>query len=151
VVRLNSNIFVFVLLLVILSGSAYSQRTALHDNYVIIGNQTGMKQVSQSKMTSYFEGRIKKWPSLEKVKVVLPSSKHKSVEEYSNVIYDKSFYSVKKFWFSLVFQGRFDAPFFLDTDEEIIEFVRTNRGSFALVHNNESIPDQLIIKINGHE
>ena len=149
--RLNCNIIVFVLLLVSHSGSLYSQRTAPHDTYVIIGNNTGMKQVSQSKMTSYFEGRIKKWPSLEKVKVVLPSSKHKSVEEYSNVIYDKSFYSVKKFWFSLVFQGRFDAPFFLDTDEEIIEFVRMNRGSFALVHNNESIPDQLIINVNGHE
>ena len=150
-IHLKCNIIVFVLLLVFLCGSSFGQGTKLHDTYVLIGNQTGVKQVSQSKISSYFQGRIKKWPSLEKVKVVLPSSKHKSVEEYSNVIYDKSFYSVKKFWFSLVFQGRFDAPFFLDSDEDIIEFVRMNRGSFALVHNDESIPEQLIIKINGHE
>ena len=150
-IRLDFTITLYVLLLVLLSGSSFGQRTTLHDNYVIIGNQTGIQEVSQSEIISYFEGRIKNWPSIEKVKVVLPSSKHKSVEEYSNVIYDKSFYSVKKFWFSLVFQGRFDAPFFLDSDEDIIEFVRMNRGSFALVHNDESIPEQLIIKINGYE
>ena len=138
-------------MLFFVSSVAHGQRNSLNDSYVIIGNKTGINQVSQSKITSYFEGRFKQWPSREKVTVVLPSSKHKSVEEYSNVIYDKSFYSVKKFWFSLVFQGRFDAPFFLDTDKEIIEFVRLNRGSFALVHNDESIPEQLIIKINGYE
>ena len=149
--RFNFNIFVFALLLILWSEVAHGQRTASHNSYVLIGNKTGLDQVSQSKITSYFEGRIKKWPSREKVRVVLPSSKHKNVEEYSNVIYDKSFYSVKKFWFSLVFQGRFDAPFFLDTDKEIIEFVRLNRGSFALVHEDESIPERLIIKINGYE
>ena len=118
---------------------------------MVIGNNTGLDEASQNEITSYFEGQLKMWPSKERVKVVLPSSKHSRVEEYSNIIYDKSFFSVKKYWFSLVFQGRFDPPFFLDTDKDIIEFVRINQGSFALVRKNESIPKKLIIKINEDE
>ena len=130
---------------------SYSQSNSLYKSYVVIGNNTGLDEASQNKITSYFEGQLKMWPSKERVKVVLPSSKHSRVEEYSNIIYDKSFFSVKKYWFSLVFQGRFDPPFFLDTDKDIIEFVRINQGSFALVRKNESIPKKLIIKINEDE
>ena len=66
---------------------------------------------------------------------------------YSNTIYNKSFYKVKKYWFSLVFQGRFDPPHFFDSDQEIVDFVRRNKGSFSIVRDSINIPDELRIEI----
>ncbi len=114
---------------------------------VLIGNNTSMKKISNSQMNQFFRGKYYRWPNNKNVVIVLPSSKHQKVELYSNAIYDKSFYSVKKYWFSLVFQGRFDPPHFFDSDREIIDFVRKTQGSFAVVRENELIPDELRMAI----
>ena len=114
---------------------------------VMIGNNTGYDKLSKSKMNQFFNGKYNRWPNNKNVLVVLPSSNHKMVELYSNVIYKKSFYSVKKYWFSLVFQGRFDPPHFFDSDQEIIDFVRINKGAFAVVHDSTGVPIELRIEI----
>jgi len=114
---------------------------------VFIGNNTGIEKISEIKMVQFFKGKYNRWPSQQNVIIVLPSSKHPKVELYSNSIYDKSFYKVKKYWFSLVFQGRFDPPHFFDSDQEIVDFVRKTKGSFAIVSEGEYIPDELRIEI----
>ena len=93
---------------------------------VLIGNNTSLKTISEFEMKEFFSGKHYRWPNNQNVMVVLPSSKHSRVELYSNMIYNKSFYSVKKHWYSLVFQGRYDPPYFFDSDQKIIDFVRNN-------------------------
>ena len=79
--------------------------------------------------------------------IVLPSSKHTNAEKISEYIYSKSFYGVKKFWLSIVFQGRFSAPHFMDSDEEIVEFVSKNKGAIGLVSNKTNVSKQLLINL----
>ena len=116
---------------------------------VLIGNNTGLKTISEFEMKQFFSGKHYRWPNNQNVMVVLPSSKHSRVELYSNMIYNKSFYSVKKHWYSLVFQGRYDPPYFFDSDQKIIDFVKNNKGSFAIVKDCELIPDELRIAIKN--
>jgi len=116
---------------------------------VLIGNNTGIKKVSKSKMVDYFNGKYNRWPNNQNVIVVLPSSKHKKVDLYSTMVYNKSFFMVKKYWYSLVFQGRFDPPYFFDSDQEIIDYVRINKGSFSIVRDSSRIPDELRIEIQN--
>jgi hypothetical protein len=63
-------------------------------------------------------------------------------------LYNKSFFAVKKYWYSLVFQGRNDPPYFFSTDEEIIEFVRLNPGAIAIVEKSSAVPENLKIQLN---
>ena len=116
---------------------------------VLIGNNTGLKTISEFEMKQFFSGKNYRWPNNQSVMVVLPSSKHSRVELYSNMIYNKSFYSVKKLWYSLVFQGRYNPPYFFDSDQKIIDFVKNNKGSFAIVKDCELIPDELRIAIKN--
>lgn len=116
---------------------------------VLIGNNTSLKTISEFEMKEFFSGKHYRWPNNQNVMVVLPSSKHSRVELYSNMIYNKSFYSVKKHWYSLVFQGRYDPPYFFDSDQKIIDFVRNNEGSFSIVSDSELIPNELRIVIKN--
>lgn len=126
-----------------------SQINADDFSLVLIGNNTGIEKLSKSKMVQFFNGKYNRWPNKQNVIIVLPSSKHPKVELYSNTIYNKSFYKVKKYWFSLVFQGRFNPPHFFDSDQEIIDFVSKNKGSFSVVRESELIPEELIIEIQN--
>lgn len=116
---------------------------------VLIGNNTSTDKLTKSEMKQFFDGKYYRWPNNQHVIVVLPSSKHERVELYSNIIYKRSFYSVKKYWFSLVFQGRFNPPYFFDSDQKIIDFVSKNKGSFSMVRDSNLIPQELRIEIQN--
>jgi hypothetical protein len=114
---------------------------------VLIGNETGVVSMSESQMKDCFKGKNHSWPNRKSVKIVLASSKHPKVELYSNLIYNKSFYSVKKYWYSLVFQGRSNPPYFIASDQQVIEFIAGNPGSIAIVQDSDLIPNHLRIQI----
>ena len=56
--------------------------------------------------------------------------------------------AVKKYWYSLVFQGRNDPPYFFASDQELIEFVKLNPGAIAIVEKSNKVPENLKIKLN---
>jgi len=114
---------------------------------VLIGNNTSYEKIANSEIRQLFNGKYYRWPNNQSVMIVLPSSKHQKVELYSDLIYSRSFYAVKKYWYSLVFQGRFNPPHFFDSDQEIVDFVSKNKGSFSIVSEGKYIPDELRIEI----
>ncbi len=116
-------------------------------NYQIIGNNTGLKSMSESNFKSYMKGKNNFWDNDNQVLIVLPSSNHSDAEEISKLIYAKSHTAVRKFWLSLVFQGRVAAPKFCDTDEEMIDFVKSKKGAIAIIKRSASIPENLKISI----
>ena len=133
----------------IMSTSNLDSQIDLADfSVVLIGNETGVVSMSESQMKDYFKGKDNSWPNRKSVKIVLASSKHPKVELYSSLIYNKSFYSVKKYWYSLVFQGRSNPPYFFASDQQVIEFIGENPGSIAIVQDSDLIPNHLRIQIN---
>jgi hypothetical protein len=141
--------YTLIILLFLVNGYNLSGQINLDDfSIALIGNNTGVEQISESTMKAYFKGKYNKWPNNKTVIVVLSSSKHPKVELYSDLLYNKSFYAVKKYWYSLVFQGRNNPPYFFSSDQEIIEFVRLNPGAIAIVEKSSKIPENLKIQIN---
>lgn len=122
-----------------------AQEVNLSRDIQIIGNGTGLTEITFSDLKHYYRGEHNSWDSRAEVIIVLPSSKHKDSERISKEIYSKSYYGVKKFWLSLVFQGRFNAPQFFDSDKEIAEFVAKNKGAIGLVSKKTNIAKQLVI------
>jgi len=116
-------------------------------SYQVIGNNTGVKSISESNFKSYMKGKYNFWDNDNQVLIVLPSSNHPDAEDISKLVYAKSHTSVRKYWLSLVFQGRVASPKFCDTDEEMIEFVKSKKGAIAIVKRSANIPDNIKISI----
>ena len=138
-----------IIVLFLVTGNNLNSQTNLNDvSVVVIGNKTGSEKISETTIKEYFKGKYNKWPNKKTVIVALASSNHPNVEWYSNLLFNKSFFAVKKYWYSLVFQGRNDAPYFFASDQELIEFVKLNPGAIAIVEKSSKVPEHLKIKLN---
>ncbi len=141
--------FALIIVLFFFKGNELNSQITLDDfSIVVIGNNTGANKMNEQTLKGYFKGKYNKWTNNKTVIVALASSRHPKVELYSDLLYNKSFYAVKKYWYSLVFQGRNDPPYFFSTDQEIIEFVKLNPGAIAIVEKNSAIPENLKIQLN---
>ena len=114
----------------------------------LIGNSIGVSELTVKKVQDIFRGKQAMWPSDEQVVVVIPSNKCDFAELFSKQVFNSSHSAVQKYWLALVFQGRANAPVFLQNSKEMLEYIRKNPGAIALVNLSESeIPPSLLIKI----
>ncbi len=127
--------------------TTFSQKLSL-DGLMLIGNQTGLTSVNRKQLNSIFRGSQSIWKTREQVIVVMPSSKSEFAEQFSVSVLQMSHSAIQKYWLALVFQGRANAPVFLNSSIEIIEFVKKNPGSIAVIKAIErDIPVEMVIKI----
>lgn len=136
-------------LIVLLALSNYSfSQSSLPNGFIVIGNNTAMKQLNSKEVIQIFKGKYTSWSNNEQAIIVLPSSKNENAEIISKYIFNSSKDAMMKYWLSLVFQGRANPPVFLEKDAEIIEYVESNSGSIAIIRSvNSSQVNKLTIKI----
>jgi ABC-type phosphate transport system substrate-binding protein len=138
-------IFVCVILL---QTATYAQKLSL-DGLMLIGNQTGLTSINRKQMNGIFRGTQSIWKSKEQVIVVMPSSKADFAEQFAASVLQMSHSALQKYWLALVFQGRANAPVFLNSSSEIIEYVKKNPGAIAVVKAAErEIPAGMTITIS---
>ena len=123
----------------------------VNEQYVFLGNDIGEPSMSLNNIINVFKAKNTSWRNNNSIIIVLPSGKSPNATGVSKYIYNTSFTAVQKFWLSEVFQGRSKPPVFLDSDEEIIQFINKNEGSIGIISNNKAlnIPAELIIKIEN--
>lgn len=118
------------------------------NDYVVIGNDIGIKSSSVKHLQSIFRGKYSTWSNKQGVIIVLPSKKNESCASVTSFLYESSITAMQKFWLSQVFQGRSNTPIFLDTDEEIILYVQKNTGAIGIIkRSSPNIPQSLIVNI----
>jgi len=116
----------------------------------IIGNRTGFTSNSSKEIKQVFRGKYANWSTKQQVIIVLPASKSPSAEIVASAVYGNTVSGVQKYWLSLVFQGRANPPVFLDSDEEVINYVKRTSGSIGVITaGNPDLPKNLIITINN--
>jgi ABC-type phosphate transport system substrate-binding protein len=80
--------------------------------------------------------------------VVLPSNKSENAESVAKNLYGGSVTAMQKFWLALVFQGRANPPVFLQTSEEIIEYISKNPGAIGVIPKGSAdIPQSIQLTI----
>ena len=127
--------------------TVFSSSAQLGD-FVVIGNNTGFKSTSKTTMKTIFKGKYSSWKNGESVTIVLPSTKSDNVDEIASLLYGLTVKGMQKYWLEQVFQGRSNAPVFLESDEEIVSYVKRNPGAIGIVRSNRLIPQSLIIQIS---
>ncbi len=122
--------------------------TAYAQAYTFIGNETGFKTAKLKYVKEVFKGKYGLWNNKETVIIVIPSTKSSSAEGAAKYLYGTSVLGMQKYWLSLVFQGRANPPVFLNSDEDIIEYVSKNPGAIGIVNaSTKNIPPGLKISI----
>ena len=138
-------IFVWV---VLMQSATFAQQLSL-DGLMLIGNKTGLTSINRKQMNGIFRGTQSIWKSNEQVVVVMPSSKAEFAEQFAASVLQMSHSALQKYWLALVFQGRANAPVFLNSSSEIIEYVKKNPGAIAVVKATErEIPAGMTITIS---
>ncbi|MEY4602835.1 MAG: hypothetical protein RIT43_127 [Bacteroidota bacterium] len=124
-----------VLILLLLIGfSGLSQ--ADWGKVTVVGNTLGTTSLTKSQVSSIFKGMKSRWKNDEEVIVVMPSTQHVGCEIMAATIFGKDMKYVKKYWLTLVFQGRSNPPVFLDTNEEILNYVKKHEGAIGILINS---------------
>lgn len=146
-IKLHISVLAVIGLLLLIGNYAncqnYSQRIS------IIGNSVDKKTYSQQEIRSILKGRNTNWRNGNRVQIILPLVESESAEYMSREIYGKSVNGVKKYWLGLVFQGRANAPTFVQDNEEVLQLVKKNKGAIGiLVDEKKAIPSQFIVDIS---
>jgi ABC-type phosphate transport system substrate-binding protein len=124
-------------------------QTSQDAQFVVIGNGVGDQELTKAKLRTIFRGEQQYWADNRRILLVLPSSKFSQVESIMNHIYNQRATSVHKFWLSLVFQGRAQAPVFVDDPQEVVDYVGKNKGAIGVIINGSvSVPNAYIIRVS---
>lgn len=142
-----------IIILIILFFSSFEEDRLFaqsSNSVIIIGNKTGFESASMKEVKQIFRGKYSSWRNNEQVTIVLPSSKSESAVGVALTIYGTSVSSMQRYWLSLVFQGRFSAPMFLETDQEIVAYVKKTAGAIGVISGDAvGVPKNLIINVTN--
>lgn len=137
--------FKILFLLLFFSLNGYSQ--VEWDRLEVVGNDVGKNTFTKTEIKAIFRGSKSRWKNDQQVTIVMPSSKHPGCEVMAQTIFLKDMKFVKRFWLNLVFQGRSNAPIYLDSNLEILTFVKKNEGAIGvLVDSKDSGGIRLVIE-----
>ena len=118
------------------------------EKLVIIGNKTGLTELTLKEARDIFKGKMAFWKNKEEVIIVLPSPKSDDATGVANEIFQTSVTGMQKYWLALVFQGRSNPPVFVQSTREAIDYVNKNPGAIAALYCKSSeVPASLIIKL----
>lgn len=133
---------------ILLAHMGFAQKGDLSE-LEFVANVDGVKEMTQNEVVNVFRNGRSLWDKGQKVIIVLPSNNSPMAETVATNLYRGSVSSMQKFWLALVFQGRSNPPVFLQTPEEIINYIKNNPGSIGVLPKGSvQIPGnlELIVK-----
>jgi len=117
------------------------------DGFVIIGNNTGLLYLTEAEATDVFRGKKSVWTNGKPILIVLPNTRNAGSTLIARRLFSTDSQGMHRYWLSQVFQGRTNAPVFLEAWDDIVKKVRTVDGAIALVPRGTSVPSELILQI----
>jgi len=137
--------YIYIFFLSLLCSFVKSQDS---EKVMIIGNNTGISEITLKDARDVFKGKKSFWKNKEQVIIVLPASKSKNADIIATEIFQTSVSGMQKYWLALVFQGRANPPVFVQNTREAIDYVSKNPGAIAVVYCKESdLSSSSIIKL----
>ena len=117
------------------------------ENVTVIGNSVGFDKIDKANIKKVFLGNVNNWPNDNNTIVVLPSTKYSSADDLTKLIIGKSHNITRRYWLSIVFQGRANPPIYMDNNQKIIEYVNQTKGSIAVLINyrGEKLKNEIIV------
>lgn len=136
-------------LLIIFSIIAYTvtSQELTESNIIVIANSIEQDNITKKELKEIFLGTADSWKNNSNVLIVLPSSKYPQKNRLTEIVMGRTHDGVRRYWLSLVFQGRANPPIYLDNNDEIINYVKQNKGSIAVMLDCNTNVNDMLIKI----
>lgn len=110
-----------------------------------------MSPNSLSELKDVFLGEKQVDSNNKTIIVVLPSTDFEGAEEVAQLISGSSLNSFRRYWLSIVFQGRANPPIYFNSNQRMIDFVRETPGSIAILYDYKGSENITTIQINSFE
>lgn len=102
---------------------------------VIVHASNDISQLSRKQLSNMFMKKTRRWTNRSDIVPVDQSSGSRVRARFSRVIHGKSIAFVTRYWQRLIFTGRGIPPLELNSNDAVIEFVRSNPGAIGYVEN----------------
>jgi hypothetical protein len=136
--------FLTACLLLSLAGSA--QQTTL----TAIGNVSGAPEsMKQSELKAIMMGEKQRWKNGKRIIIALMKTNTALGKATSTKIYDMSGDELNKYWLSLVFQGKAQAPVFFTSVADLQNFVAQNPGAIGIIDKPVAGTEVRSVMIDG--
>jgi len=100
---------------------------------VIVNASNTTTTISKSDLSKHFLKKTKKWDNGDKIVPVDQSANSTVRKDFSTAIHNKSVSAIKSYWQQYVFAGSGTPPMEKKSDDEVIEYVKSNTGAIGYV------------------
>lgn len=118
-------------------------------NYKLIVNSANSNtSITKQEASDFFLKKKTKWSTGEKVAVVDMTPNSSTRIDFTKDVHGKSVGQVRAYWQQSVFAGKATPPKEVDSDAEVIEFVKSNPGAVGYVSSGASTAGVKVITVN---
>ena len=115
-----------------------------------IGNVSGAPaEMKQSELKAVLMGETQRWKNGKRILIALMKTNTSLGKTTSSKIYDMSGDELNKYWLSLVFQGKAQAPVFFTSVSELQSYVAQNPGAIGIIDKPVANADVRAVTIDG--
>jgi len=140
--------FGFLIVCLFFAFSGKAQQTTL----TAIGNVSGAPaEMRQSELKSVMMGETQRWKNGKRIVIALMKTNTVLGKTTSTKIYDMSGDELNKYWLSLVFQGKAQAPVFFTSVTELQNFVAQNPGAIGIIDKPIASTEVRAVTIDGKQ
>ena len=121
------------------------------EDLAIVANVPSGAALNPGYAVTLLRGDNQNWDGGTDARVVLPSRESPIYAKVAEVIFGTTGKRMQRTWFRLVFSGRVNAPTYLGSDREVVEFVRRYPGAIGVIALPSTRPDGIsLIRLNRH-
>jgi ABC-type phosphate transport system substrate-binding protein len=114
---------------------------------VIVNSSNTVTSLSKSDVADMFMKKSAKWSNGEKIVPVDQKSNSSVRNSFSTEVVGKSVGAIKSYWQQYVFAGKGTPPVEKNSDQDIIEFVKSNPGAIGYVSSSANTDGVKVLTI----
>ena len=117
-----------------------------NSDVVIITNKSVTKErISKDKIRDVFLGKIVKWDDGSKINIAVFDKQNELHKEFVKEYTQKSTSQFEKWWRKMVFTGQGTMPKSFESDEAIIEYIKSTEGAVGYIEKDKSTKDDIMV------
>ena len=117
---------------------------------VIVNTPNAPSGVNMMELKTLLRGEKQRWEDGTKISLAFMKTSTDVGSNMSTRIFGMTAKELNKFFLAKVFQGKMTAPEFFDTESDLLDYVKTTKGTISVI-NEKSSTGFKTIKIDGQQ
>lgn len=114
----------------------------------VICPQNTTFEISKTELTNIMLGEKQRWPDGTKVRLALLKPGSKGAEKITISIVNMNDHEFSKYWLAMIFQGTASAPKYFESNQALINYVKSTIGAIAIC-DESVIGEERLLLIDG--